>query len=266
MRKLSITTAWNETNAFVRREASLLLPIAFLLIAVPTAFFQLVRASAGENPEPGAWMLVALPMAVITTIGSLAIAWLALTPNTSVSEALKMGALRVLPLLGAILVLMIAGIVVATFILTLFSFAGQSEAAVVGATVFILLLFGAIWIRLILMTSIAVAERAGPVAIIRRSWALTRGHFWHLLGFLLLIAILFIVVTLAISAVLGILLSLAAGGRPQPGSLTSFFVLLVGAIINGVVAIYFTAMIARIYAQLTGGDVAAVFSDQSSGI
>ena len=264
MRKLSITTAWNETNAFVRREASLLLPIAFLLIAVPTAFFQLVRAAAGADPEPGPWMLVALPMAIITTIGSLAIAWLALRPGTSVSEALKMGARRVLPLLGAVLILMLAGIFIASLLLTLLSFAG--EAGLVGATAFILLLFGAIWVRLVLMTSIAVAERAGPVAIIRRSWALTSGHFWHLLGFLLLIAILFIVVTVAISSVLGIFLSLAAGGRPQPGSLSSFIVLLIGAIINGVVAIYFTSMVARIYAQLSGEDVASVFEDQKSGI
>ena len=42
MANLSITTAWNETVAFIAREARLVLPIAFLLLALPGAAMQLV--------------------------------------------------------------------------------------------------------------------------------------------------------------------------------------------------------------------------------
>ena len=42
MANLSITTAWNETASFVQREARLLFPIAFLLIALPGGLFQMM--------------------------------------------------------------------------------------------------------------------------------------------------------------------------------------------------------------------------------
>ena len=46
MANLSVTGAWNETMAFMKRESGLVLPIAFLLVALPAAyvdFLQLFR-------------------------------------------------------------------------------------------------------------------------------------------------------------------------------------------------------------------------------
>ena len=42
MANLSITEAWNETVAFVTREAHLLFPVSFLLIALPAGLAQLL--------------------------------------------------------------------------------------------------------------------------------------------------------------------------------------------------------------------------------
>ena len=58
---------------------------------------------------------------------------------------------------------------------------------------------------------VASAEAAGPIAIIRRSWTLTSGHWWHLFGFLLLFFIGAIVLLLAVSAAAGVVAGLFFG-------------------------------------------------------
>ena len=81
MANLSITTAWNETAAFVQREARLLFPIAFLLIALPGAMLQALMPAAGarpaaRSPAPGSLLIPVLILA--SMIGKLAISYLAL--------------------------------------------------------------------------------------------------------------------------------------------------------------------------------------------
>lgn len=55
MRKLSISDAWTETLALVKREGRLLFPVAFALYTVPSVLVQFLapEMSAGEEPEPG---------------------------------------------------------------------------------------------------------------------------------------------------------------------------------------------------------------------
>jgi glycerophosphoryl diester phosphodiesterase family protein len=106
--------------------------------------------------------------------------------------------------------------------------------------------------RLIAMTPAAAVESGGPFALIGRSWALTAGHVWKLIAFLVLVVILIGILVSAIEAVAGILFALAAGPL-RPGSLSQFLVILVMAIVNMVVTAYLTTLLARIYAQLAGG-------------
>jgi hypothetical protein len=264
MTKLSLNQAWNETAAFVKREGRLLFPIALLLVALPmTAVRPLMPASGGpgEVPEPGAWLVVLALAIVVGMVGNLAIATLALRSGTSVAEALSNGLRRMPFLLAATLLIILATGAAAFLIILLFAIlfggggsAPSPEAALrLAATTLIVLLPLGLYVfsRLIFTTPVAAVEQSGPLAIIRRSWQLSRGSVWTLIGFILLVAILFLVINLAVTAVVGILLALAAG-PPEPGSLGAILMLIVDALLNTVIAVYMTVMVARLYAQLAG--------------
>ncbi len=263
MANLSITTAWNETSVIVRREAGLLLPIAFLLLALPSILFQLVVGFEPERiPEPGAWMLLLPVLGLVSLLGTLAICVLVLRPGVSVGEALSAGLRRLLPtFLATLLFGVIATLVAIPFVLVF----GAGTLAVGGdptnspglALLGFLLLMGVfifVWTRIMLLTPVASAEPIGPIALLRRSWNLTRGHVLKLLGFVVLIVIAFLVISLAVTSIGGLLIALIAG-RPTPGSLSMALVMLLGAVVNTLFMVYFTAMIARIYAQLAGDQV-----------
>ena len=264
MVNVSVTAAWNETAAFVKREARLLFPLAFMLIALPVAILQALvpAASEGEMPPPGAWLAL-IPLVMIATgIGNIAIAYLAVRPNRSVRDAIGRGARRLLPLLGALLLLVLvltAAVFVASTVAALVvpgatqgAATGQPTPALGMAMLIVALLLLPLLLfvagRLMLMTPVAAAEDGGPIAIIRRSWALSAGYFWKLLGALVLMMIAMWVVMLAVEAVFGSLIILLAG-QPRPGNTSAFLIILVRAALNTVIAVYFYTMIARIYAQ-----------------
>jgi len=250
MPKLSITTAWNESLTFVKREAGLLFPIAFGLMALPMVFFQLLgpRTAPGQQPEAGLWMLFFFPLIFLSVIASIAFSALATGRETVVGEALKRGVRRFLPLLGSML-LVGACIMPLLLILVVVSQASPGIALVLGLAIGIAGII--LWIRLMLITPAAAAEPGGPIALLKRSFGLTSGHTGKLVGFVILIFILAMVAGLALGAVGGILIHLLAG-KPEPGSIGFLLVLLLGALLNTVFLVYFTVMVARIYAQLAG--------------
>jgi hypothetical protein len=260
MANLSLSAAWNETSAFVRREGRLLLPVAFLLVALPQALVQALSGSpvggqAQAQQEPNVVALILfLPLLAVTMVGTIALCHLALRPGAAVGEAIRVGARRFLPLLGAILLVALAFMIVLVPIFALTG-AGTPGAQPGGAALIVLLLLLLagifIGIRLILTTPIAAATDAGPVAILRTSWRLTGPVFWKLLGLALLMMVVMFVLVLAVSAVGGILIILIAG-QPEPGSISSFLTLLLIALLQTVIVAYFMTLLTRIYLQLTG--------------
>ena len=273
MASLSITTAWNEAAAFVAREGRLLFPLAFMLIALPTALlsaFAPAPAASGELAGMGLWLLL-LPAALVASmIGNLAISHLALRPGASVGEGIGRGASRVLMLAAAALLLGIAFIVIIFFVAVLAMLvvpgamsgaqSGLPTPAVATATLLmvglilpVIVFFAA---RLLLMTPIAAAEEGGPLALIGRSWRLTAGHTWKLIGFILLVGIAVGVLGAAIESVFGLVAGLLLGPL-APGSLSALLVILVMAGVNTVIGAYLATLLARIYAQLAGSANAA---------
>ncbi len=276
MAKLSITTAWNETAEFVRREAGLLFPISFMLLALPNALMELLMPAPpmpGQAPEAGLWLLLLPLLVVAAIIGNIAISYLAIRPGSSVGEALRRGAARMPVLLAAailigivfVILFFIVALVVAMLVPGAVTAAqsGAPTPAMMRALLIVMLVivpvgiyFGA---RLMMMTPAAAAEAGGPFDLMARSWSLTAGHVWKLVGFLLLVAILVGVLTAAIEAVAGILFTLAAG-PVAPGSTSTLLVVIVMALVNMVVAAYLTSFVARIYAQLSGAATPEVFA------
>jgi membrane-anchored glycerophosphoryl diester phosphodiesterase (GDPDase) len=134
------------------------------------------------------------------------------------------------------------------------------------AVIFLILFLAVVFfvaVRMLMTAPVASAEHAGPIAIIRRSWTLTAGHWWHLLGFLLVFFIGAIVTLLAIGAVAGVVAQLLLGSV-EAMSPAALLVALVGAVANAAITALFAVMLARIYAQLTAGGEAHV-SVPSSG-
>lgn len=265
---LSITAAWNEAEAFVRREARLLFPIAFMLVALPTAVLQLVtpRADPGQLPPPGSWLLFLALATVTSAIGSLALTHLALQPGASVAEALQRGARRFIMLIGAgILVVVGAFLALVPLILALgaVGMAGPGAGPSAALTLLVVIVAASVALllsaRLLLVTPVAAAEDVGPIGMLRRSWDLTRPHFWKLLKFVLLILVVFVVVSMVVFLLAGMVI-LALAGPPQPGSLGAFLAVLAAAALNMVFAVYVAALHARIYRQLVGGERLDVFA------
>jgi hypothetical protein len=270
MANLSITGAWNETMAFMKRESGLVLPIAFLLIALPGALLQIVMpqpAAPGAPPELGLWLLLLPVVAVAGMVAYLAISYLALRAGTSVGEALQVGLRRFLMLFLATLLVGCGFVLLLIPLLFIVgggaALGGGGPGALAGAAVLAILIFAvvalAIGVRLMLMTPVAAVEKAGPIEIIRRSWILTSGHFWKLLGLLLLLLVAALVLVMVVALVAGIILFMLAG-PPDPQSLSMILITIVTALLQAVLSAIFTVLVARIYAQLSGDTTESVFA------
>ena len=272
MTTLSLNEAWNDTAAFVKREWRLLVPIALLLNALPMAFAgaMLPQLGQGRTPEPGPWLFAIPAAAFIGIIGSVALSYLALAPGRSVGEGLKRGLGRFLPLLGLYLLFGLAigllfGVVAAIAMLLVPGLdpTAPSQGALAGFGLILLVVMVPVLLfvstRLLLVAPVAAAEEGGPLAIARRSFALTKPHFWPLLGFIILAGILSNVIQFVAQAVVGIPFLLLAG-PPERGGLSGVAILLVTAIVSTVVTVYLTTMVARIYLRLARGPDSDVFA------
>jgi len=266
MARLSVTTAWNETVAFVKAEARLLFPLAFMLIALPAAVLRAIvpTPQPGELPPAGLWIAWVVVTMILALIGNLAISYLAIRAGASVREALVQAVRRGAVLLAAALLVgcaAVALILLVTMILGI-AFAGASLGS--GGTpgpaqlrsmtlAFILLVLPVVIYfaaRLAMMTPVAAAERAGPFSIISRSWRLTAGHALKLVGLLLIIGAVSLVLQIAVESIFGIAFRVTAGPA-EPGSISAIAILLALAALNTVVAVYAGSLLAKVYAQLS---------------
>lgn len=260
MTPLSISTAWNETTAFVKREAGLLFPIALAFLAIPAILFQfsMPQVEPGKTPEPGAWMLFILPLGVVTMLGAVAISRLAIVPSQSVQDAIGHGARRLLPLVGAVALLTVGSFVVLmplSLIIALLGLDQRTAALAMGLVFLALLTF--VWVRFLLVTPVAAVEPAGAITILKRSWRMTAGHFGKLIWFMTALIVAAVVAMLAVSLALGTVAALLFGA-PAPGSIGYVLTLIVDGVLNALLAVYMNVVIARIYVQLAGGSTSGI--------
>jgi hypothetical protein len=260
MSNLSISKAWDESKAILAREGRLLMSVALALVALPSLIAGLVNpAGIGDASSPLTTDIIVIAVSLISIAGQLALIRLALPPSLSVGEAIGHG-FRRLPVYFVAALIMVAG-----FILLAIPFAVAAAAlgepmnaaaasASPGFVAIALLYLAAVFlvaVRLIMSSAVATAEAAGPIAILKRSWALSAGHWLRLLGFVIAFVvgamILFLAVVGAVGAVAGLML-----GPIEPMSASALVVALVQALITAALTVVFTVMLARIYAQLSG--------------
>ncbi len=260
MNSLSIGRAWDEAKAALSANRKLIVPIALGLVLLPAVIVSMIepRVAPGEQPPPGAWMLVALVMVIVMLVGELAIVLLVNGWRGSVGEAISKAARRTPTFILAALSLAVPVVLVFSVLLAL-SGVGASATGQIDWTNFSgmgwLVLLGCVLalffiaIRLLPLIAVVACEQIRPFAALKRSFALTSGHFWRLLGFLLLLMIAFLVVAATVGAVVGGLVTLLLG-PPDPWSLALLLIALAGGLVQAGFVMVYTAMLARIYAQL----------------
>lgn len=199
---LSVQPLARATVAILRRHWEILWPLAAALFFLPQLLVGLVAPVAGQNATgtaaPGLatsipLVLVGLLVVMATIAGQLAIAVIAVADGTggrTVGEVLKGAARRMVPALAVVAV--------------------QSIAAIAGGLLFIL---PGLWLlaRLSVALPIIATETDDPLAALRQSWDLTRGHALRILGCLAAMLALVLLLYLGVTG-----LGLATGAlRPD---------------------------------------------------
>lgn len=263
--KLDSSTAWLDATQMISANRDILAVLCGVFMFLPSLVLGVTlgqpEQSAGEDPKVlfaalTEFYKAALPYmvlaALVQMLGQLAITRLiAGKPGCTVGEALG-EALRALPVqLGVQVLIMLAWMACAGL--------AAAIGAVTGSVALIAVLFlgvlgVAVWAgaRLILALPLtAVDGMRNPVAIIKRSWELTRGNAGSILLFMLMLAVAMIVVVVVVSAVVGVIAALVMG--PDNAMKVNAGV---SALAGAAFALYFTAAIAAIHRQLSPSNAA----------
>ena len=261
--KLSIGQAWVDASAFLVREARLVAPIALALFALPTVLLNWAYPAGQPNSATGLALLGIVMVMVAKMIGQMTIILMSVGWRSSVGEAIAKVARRVPSLIGAALIVFVPLLIIFVVALAMaLAAAGITDPAaltpealmtlpsvswLVVLFLIVALILGA---RLFPMSAIAANEGDGPLTLLKRSWALTRGEFWRLLALLLLLLVVVLVLNGAVSAVIGSVTRLTIG-ETRPFNLAALLIALAGGIVSAMVASVSAAMIGRTYAQLS---------------
>jgi hypothetical protein len=269
MRDLSISRAWDEGKAILARDGRLYVSVSLALVAFPALISGIINPKGMAGSETPAWVTVVTLIASLVAIaGQLALIRLALGPSVTVGGAISHG-MRRMPIYLLSGIIIVFGLIVAAvpFVAALAAMGVPvtqrgmpltPSVAIAGLLYFILLIY--VGVRMSMTAPAASAEPIWPVAVLRRSWDLTEGHFWKLLGFLVVYLLAAIVVLIGITAGLGLVVELTFG-RVEPMSVSALVVALIHSMLNAALTAVLAVMLARIYVQLAGkrDDLGEVF-------
>ena len=257
MSKLSLSKAWDETTAVLARDGRLFVAVALALFVLPGLVLDVTMPAAepGKFPPAGPWVAVALAALLVTLVGQLTVIRLALEPHVAVGDAIVHALKRVLSYVGATLCWLVPILIVGSLLYGLTE-ANKSGVSIGASLVLILLtgLFVFLSVRLMLLSPVATAESASPIAVLRRSWELSRSNWWRLFAFLLLFGVGAICVILAINSVAGLIVRLIVEDA-GPRSLGGLLVAIISQVVSAALSVVLFVMLARIYVQRSGSAV-----------
>ncbi len=254
--------AWQDATAAVAANRELLLALAGVFTVLPAFAFALLypqpEPPAGAGPEAlmglmGEYykqaMLPMLLAGIFQIIGVLAM--LALFTDRSrptVGEALRQALGGALPV---ILAQLLMGLGVGFVAVLLIVPVGLTKSVGLGllAGLAVIGLIGFVWVRTSLVApAVMVDGLRNPIEALVRSWNLTAGNGWRLLGFYLLLVVVFVIALLVVTGVLGLVFGLVAGADgARIGSA------LISSAASGVMQMYMVAVSATVHRQLSGG-------------
>lgn len=235
--KFNMAATWNDAVAMLRANRDVLSAVAGMFLFLP----MILSGWLLPDPQPlaeGATIedLLAAQLAffadnapvivasgLVVTFGSLAMLVLLVSPqHPAVGEGLRL-ALRLLPfyLLANLL---------------------QSLVVLAGLSLFILPGIYLIARLICIAPVLAAEEQRSPLALLVRSWEITRGSGLRILLMLAIILLVAMIVSSALGAVVGIIAGLAL-----PADLARLFSVIAGAVVEAGLAIAIMALSAAIY-------------------
>ena len=262
MASLSISRAWEETKARIAVDGKLMAVVGAALILLPGIVVG-VLSPEGAGGNLGSGLLFTLS-SLLGLIGQLAIIRLSIGTAVSVGEAIAHGARRMPIYLLAVLIVVL-GMFLALIPIIAIAYAlgapiesGCERAFAESPAGAVLMLFYSalvcfVAIRLLLSSPVASEEPAGATEILRRSWALTAGHWWRLFAFIILFFIAALVVLFVVDWG-ATALAVIPFGAVEPMSLSALVVAVLSSLVNAGMTMLLAVMLARIYVQLSGRD------------
>ena len=253
---ISMSQIWDESISFIRKEATLLVPLALATLYIGDVVTTLAQGSATSAQPNIAATIAMLGGTIWSIVGQLAIVSLVLISGQSVGEALGHGAAR----LGKVLLIaFIIGIFVALALtpIAVVAVANGANPAVPETlqnlpgwlSLITLVIVGVlIWlgIRLSLMNALIVDRNPGVLEALKHGFKLTQGIAARLSLVIILYALVLLVLGSAVKFVAGSLFSLigtALGSDFAAAVLTA----LVAAIVNSGLALIATVFLATLY-------------------
>ncbi|WP_426267950.1 hypothetical protein [Sphingomonas sp. LHG3443-2] len=261
--KLSIGQAWDDTKAVFRADGGAIFAIALALTVLPGAILETAAPSGMRNTDTH-WSIALLGFvaALLSLTSQIAVSRIALGHPTTVGGALALAFRRVLALLGALVLAIVPlALVLAALSLSLGATPTTTPAnlppSVLAGLLLALLVLLFVLIRLMFLTPLAADTDLGPVALLKRTWQMTRGHFLKLFG---LVVILMLVGLLLLGALGGALSAviILAFGTIEPGNLSALLVALVQQLLAVLVSVLFIVVTCRLYLQASRGGEANV--------
>lgn len=259
--KFDSNLAWQQAAALVSANRDLLLALAGVFFLLPSLAVGLLL----PQPEPASGMSqqqmmdvmsayyvsalpYVIPMALLQAAGTLAMLTL-FTDRTrpTVGQAIRIGLAGIVPyILSQLLVGLGIGLVGGVLVGIA---AATGAKALAGVAVALLLV---VVIHAMIKTSlsapvIAVEGLRNPVEILRRSWRLTTGNSARLGLFYLLVGIAFLIVSMLVMGVIGVVLALLGGAETVRVVTT-----VASSALGAVMTLYFVAVLAAVHRQLAG--------------
>ena len=259
--KFDSMRAWDEAVAMIKTNRDVLVALGGVFLMLPALAIMLLcpppDIEGVKDPKAmmalfSEWIQTNWPpvvgLSLITTIGTLAVlAMLSSRHRPTVAEAIKMGAIALLPLI-AVQLLMGMGVGLVGGIIIGIAAATSVGAVAAVALIGVVLLMLYVVVRSMLVTPVVVNEQTyNPIKALRRTWVLTDGNFWRLLGFFALLTIATYIVSAMIGGVGRLVFTLIAG--PEGSKIG---VAVISSLVGAVTNVIYLGALAATHRQLSG--------------
>jgi len=253
--------AWGQATAAIRANREVVVALAGVFFLLPSLALSLLFPQ--PEPAPGAdqsammaqmaqyyrqAMPVALPMAVLQAAGTLGLLTL-LTDRArpTVGEAIRAGFAALLPYLASQIILGTGLAMLFLIAMGLLGTAGSPALTVVGGSA-VVVGFAALFTRFALTAPVVAIEKwRNPLAALRRSWGITAGNTWRVLGFFALLLLAFGVVMAVVMGLSGIVLALLL-----PLKIAVIVSAVISSTLGAGMVLLLVACLAATHAQLAG--------------
>ncbi len=260
--KLDLGQAWNTALELMNANRDVILVIAGVFLFLPGLAQALLMPGMNEmaaDPEnidavmaelqalyTEYWWVFVL-VAIINTLGTLTLLTL-LTDRQrpTVAEALKASGMGILSYI-AVQILLILGVSLALGIPVGLAFASGSTALIVIAVIAAIVVGFYLMAKFALVTPvIAIDKILNPLAVLKRSWTLTKGNSIRVFAFLFLLILGMGIVFMVVQGVLAIVFAIIGGEVETIG------MAIISSIGGAIFAVVFLAALAGVHRQLSG--------------